>query len=81
MTALFEAKDAIVRYYGRHETVMNALMKFVLALAAFGTINLEIGYMSRLANIPVTLILAVLAALLPVNFIVFLGSLLVVAHL
>ncbi|MCI5622029.1 MAG: hypothetical protein MR355_10825 [Lachnospiraceae bacterium] len=81
MTALFEAKDAIVRFYGRHETVMNALMKFVLALAAFGTINLEIGYMSRLANIPVTLILAVLAALLPVNFIVFLGSLLVVAHL
>lgn len=81
MTALFEAKDRIVRFYGRHETIMNGLVKFVLALAAFGIINLQLGYMSRLANIPVTLVLAVVSALLPVNAIVLLASVLVVAHL
>ncbi|MGN0342926.1 MAG: hypothetical protein ACI4DO_09040 [Roseburia sp.] len=81
MTALFEAKDRIVRFYGRHEYVMNAVMKFILAIATFGIINSQIGYMTGLANVPVTLMLSVLAALLPVNVIILLAALLVVVHL
>lgn len=81
MTTLYETRDRIARFYGRNEKVMQAILKFVLAAAAFGMINHQIGYMKQFANVPVTFLLALLCALLPANAVVVVSFGLVAVHL
>lgn len=81
MTALLEWKEKIIHFCGKYEVYVVPVVKFVMALALFLLINQNIGYMNRLAGLPVTLILALICAVLPVNAIVVLAALLIVAHL
>lgn len=78
MTHLLEIKDKLERFYSRFETYIVILAKFGVAFAMFMTINLNIGYMSRLSTTPVALILALLCSILPVNAMLLLGGLVVV---
>lgn len=81
MTVLLEWKEKLTRFYGKYEVYILPVLKFVLALAMFLLINQNIGYMKRLAGVPVTLVLSLLCAVLPVNAIVVFAALLCAAHL
>lgn len=67
MTSILELKEKLVRFYGKHEVYLVPLMKFVLALAMFLMINLNIGYMKSISSVPVALIMAAICSVLPIN--------------
>ena len=60
MTALLELKQKIKEIYGQYEMYILPVMKFVLALVYFLWINANMGYMSRLNNVFLVLILALI---------------------
>ena len=77
MTQLIEIKDKIIKFFCYYEFYMMMAVKFVLALTLFLTINANIGYMSRISNVPVAIILAMICCLLPVNGTILLAAIVV----
>lgn len=67
MVALLEIREKLVRFYGKNDAYVTPLVKFLLALVTFILINANIGYMSKISNMPVALILSAVCSLLPVN--------------
>ncbi len=81
MTTILELKEKIIRFCGRNEAYLMPVVKFLMSLAVFLTINRSIGYMERLGRLPVAVILALLCAVLPVSVMLFLASVLILLHL
>lgn len=67
MTVLLEYKEKLIKFWGRYDAYLQPVVKFVIALAMFLTINANIGYMERISNLPVALILALVCSILPMN--------------
>lgn len=81
MTSLLEIKDRLIRFYGRYESYLLPVVKFLVAIALFTTINLNIGFMEKISRFPVALILALISAILPVNAMIWLAALVVLADM
>lgn len=81
MTKMLELREKLRNFYGKYEMYVAAGMKFIVALAAFFIINKNIGYMEKLENPVVVLILALACTFLPVNAIMLIGAGLILAHL
>ena len=81
MTSLLEWKEKLIRFYGKNEVYVVPGIKFILAAVVFLLINLNMGYMTKLAGIPVALVLALLCAVLPVNAMIFFAAVLTLLHL
>ena len=60
MTALLELKQKIKDLYGEYDTWIIPALKFLLALAVFLGINAKLGFLGKLDNIFVVLILSVI---------------------
>ncbi len=80
MTALLELKQRIKMLYAKYDIYLIPAAKFIIALVAFLMINSRIGFMEKLANPVVAVLLALLCSFLPVNMIAIFGALLVCAH-
>ena len=80
MTALLELKQKIKRMYGQYEMYILPVMKFVLALVYFLWINANMGYMSKINNVFLVLILALICSVLPSSAMMYIGFVLIVAH-
>lgn len=74
MTKLLEIRDKAIKFYGEYSTYVFPVVKFVFALVTFLLINANIGYMTKISNPLIAVILALICALLPVN-----GTILVAA--
>lgn len=81
MTSVLELREKLRNIYGRYEVYVVTGLKFMLALSVFWLINSKMGYMERLDHPAVVLFLALLAAFLPINGSVIIGSILILAHL
>ncbi len=81
MTQLLEMREKIKRFVGKYEKFVLALIKFLVALAAYSLINENIGYMTVLNRFLIVLILALLCSFLPVEMMVVIGGALVLLHL
>ena len=81
MTSLLEIKEKLKQFYGRFDIYLNPLFKFILALCVFSVINGNIGYMKRIGTFSVTLVLALICSLLPVNIMILSAAAVVLAHL
>lgn len=81
MTNILELREKLRDFYGKYEVYVVTGIKFILAFIAFGLINSKMGYMERLDNIAVVLLLALLCAFLPINGSVLIGALLILLHL
>lgn len=81
MTTILELREKLVRFYGKNEVYLAPIIKFVVALAAFMTINQNIGYMKSISRTPIALILALLCSVLPVNGTILLASLVILVNL
>lgn len=77
MNKLLEIKDKAVKFYGEYENDIFPVIKFVIAFAAFLTIDLNIGYMTQISSLPVALVLALLCALFPANTAIFIASVMI----
>lgn len=81
MTKILELREKLRDFYGKYEVYVVTGGKFVLTFVAFWLINSRMGYMERLDNPAVALLLALLCAFLPINASVVLGAGLILAHL
>ena len=80
MTTLLEFREKMKIFLGKYDIYIFSVLKFILALTAFLKINGNVGFMSRLKNPGIALILALLCSFLPVNLIAVFGSVLILAH-
>lgn len=81
MTKLLELKSRIIQFIEKNESYVLPAVRFLIAVVAFSLINMKLGYMQRLDNIFVILILAVLCSVLPLNATVIISALLLLLHL
>lgn len=81
MTNLLEIKDRIIGFYARFEMYINPVLKFLTMLITLITINSKIGYMSKVKNPAIVLILALLSSFLPINVMVVLAALYILLHM
>lgn len=81
MTKLLEMKDRLIRFYSKYETYLFPVVKFAVALSLFCMINTNIGFMEKISSIPIALILALVCAVLPVNAMIWIGAILVLADM
>lgn len=77
MNKLLEIKDKTVKFCGEYEHFILPVVRFVVAFIAFITIDLNIGYMAKISSMLVALLLALVCALLPVNAILWIASIMI----
>jgi len=81
MTTLLEIRENLKNFYGKYEVYITPLLKFLLALICLYAINLNLGYMSRLSSPVIVLVVALMCSFMPINLIVIISAVFVVAHL
>lgn len=81
MTALLSFRESIIKFYAKYDTYVVSVWKFVLALVSFLLISGRLGYLEKLNNLFLVLILALFCSFMPVNTIVLLGAALMAGHL
>ena len=81
MTTLLVAKQYIKKFVSKYEVYLKPMMKLVLALTSLMMINAKIGYMQRLDNISIVLIVSLMCSFMPMNFIIFVAALFTVMHM
>lgn len=81
MTGLLELKEKLKQIYGKYEAFILPILKFILGFAVFNTINGRLGYMGKLDNIAIVLIVALACSVLPMGIMVFLAAVFCLLHL
>ena len=77
MEQLYLIREGLREFYSRFEGYIRSVLKFILCLIVLISINSKIGYMSRLDNFALILIIALLCSFLPANLIVFFAAIFV----
>lgn len=80
MINLLVAKEYIKNFYGKYEVYLVPLLKFLLALITLTVINNEMGYMTRIDNISIVLMAALVYSFMSKNFIVVISALFIALH-
>lgn len=80
METLFVIKQQITRFYSRFESFILPVLKFLATLIALIMINAHIGYMTKLKNPAIVLILALICSFMPANVIILVAGLVIVGH-
>lgn len=81
MESLLVVKQQLTRFYTRFEAYIVPFLKFLAMLLALILINGKVGFMTKLKNPAIVLILALLCSFLPANVIVLVAGLVIVAHM
>ena len=81
MTKLYEIKDKIIKFHAEYEIYLSYVYKFIVAMLLFCMINGKIGFMERITELPITLVLALVCCLLPKGMTLLVAAVLVVLHL
>ena len=80
MATLLEFRGFINRFYARYDVYVKPVLKFILALIDFLLINSKVGFMQQLRNPLISIVLALICALLPLNAMVIFAGVVLVAH-
>ena len=81
MTELLEIREKIKLIYSRFEAFILPLAKFLLAFIVLLSLNSKLGYMGRLDNIALVLIVALMCSFLPVGCIILFAMLFSLLHM
>lgn len=81
MMALLEFREKLRSFYGRCDGFLIPLIKFVVSVAVFWMLNSNIGYMEKLKNPLVWLMMSLVCSFLPYSIISFLAGIVLVAHI
>ena len=80
MTSLLLWNEHLKSFYNRYSYAVQPVIRFLFALCTFLSLNANIGYMNKLKNPLVVILVCLVSALLPYGAIVFLAGCLLVAH-
>ncbi len=81
MESLLVVKQQLARFYTRYEAFIVPVLKFLAMLFALLFIGSSVGFMSKLKNPAIVLILSLLCSFLPTNVIVLVAGAVIVAHM
>jgi len=81
MAKLLEIREQLRSFYGKYDVYIRPALRFVVAIVLLFTINGSMGYMSRLSNPAISLVLAMICTFLPANATLVVSALLILAHL
>ena len=80
MKTLLEIRETANLFLSKYDIDLYPVLKFILALAAFLLINSHVGFMKKLDNPGISLVLALLCSFLPVNVTAVFGAILILLH-
>lgn len=80
MATLLEVKGFIKRFYERYDVYVKPVLKFILALINFLLMNTKVGFMQQLRSPLITIILSLICAFLPLNAMVLIAGVVLIAH-
>lgn len=80
MMGIIVLKQQLKKFYEKFDIYVISLLKFLGAFIALTVINSNIGYMNRINNTAVVLIVALICSFLPVGGTVLISALFVLAH-
>ena len=81
MESILTLKGQLQNAYANYSKIIDKVIRFVLALVTFFTINKNIGFMHALTNPVITLGLSLVCAFLPNGFTVLAAAALVLVHI
>lgn len=81
MTGLLEIRERMKMLYGRYEVFILPVVKFLFALIVLNTLNGKLGYMTKLDNIAIVLIVSLMCSFLPTGCILMFAALFSILHL
>lgn len=81
MTKLMELRDKAVKFWGTYEQYLMPVVRFVVALVIFFTINKYLGFMGKISNAPVAVVLSLACSILPWNAMMLLAMLVICANM
>ena len=81
MTALLELRENLKKIYSRNEAFILPVIKFLLGVIVLSIINGKMGYMTKLDNMAIVLIVSLLCSFLPTGFMAFFAMMFAVIHM
>lgn len=81
MTNLLVIREFVKKIYGKYETYIVPALKFLLALVTLCFINIQIGFMDKINNILIVLMVALVCSFLPSGFMILFAAFFVLLHL
>lgn len=81
MKSLLVFKEHLKSFYAKYDIYVTPCIKFLLSFTAFILLNQNIGFMSKLMNPVIPLVLALICSFLPYGGITFLAGAFMLAHL
>lgn len=81
MMSLLVFKERLKEFYARFDIYITPVIKFLFSYLAFNLMNRNIGFMAKLMNPFMPLILALVCSFLPYSAISFLAAVFMLAHL
>ncbi len=81
MVFLLELKENIKRFFNKYDIYIIPAAKFILAFVSFMILNASIGYMTKLNNPVIAILLSIACAFVPSGFTIFILSVFMLLHL
>lgn len=81
MTALLELRENLKKIYSRNEAFILPVIKLLLSFIVLSIINGKMGYMTKLDNMAIVLIVSLLCSFLPTGFMAFFAMMFAVLHM
>ena len=81
MTALLELRENLKKIYSRNEAFILPVIKFLLSFIVLSIINGKMGYMTKIDNMAIVLIVSLLCSFLPTGFMAFFAMMFAVLHM
>lgn len=81
MTALLDLRENLKKIYSRNEAFILPVIKFLLGVIVLSIINGKMGYMTKLDNMAIVLIVSLLCSFLPTGFMAFFAMMFAVLHM
>ena len=80
MSSLLEVKEILKRIYAKYEVFIMPVLKFLFTFVALLMVNSRLGYMSKIDNMGIVLIVALLSSFLPFGFALLFAMLFILLH-
>lgn len=81
MTALLELRDRLKIFYSKNEAFILPVVKFLLAFITLQVLNSQMGYMARIDNIAIVLVVSLMCSFLPSTCIILFGAFFSLLHM
>ena len=80
MSSLLEIRENLRNFYSRNEVYLLPLLKCILALTTLMVLNVNLGYMTKINNPVLLLLVSLMCSFLPMNLLVIVSAVFVMLH-